>query len=169
MFIARKVLWSLPSVGSVLFICGFISLVRRKPLKLLNCLFVIYLVVLFSITLDLDRIWVCLWYNMPMSSVWTKGGLNLRLFNHLNSFADFLGVFENIIMFIPLGIFVPISLNKKSCCFCIITGIAISLIIETIQLFIGRVFDINDFITNVAGAFIGWIMWRTIFEYKSVD
>lgn len=67
----------------------------------------------------------------------------------------------NIVMFLPLGISLPLlwkryeDLRKT-----IILGSLISLGIETAQLFTYRATDINDLITNITGMFLGYLVYK---------
>ena len=79
---------------------------------------------------------------------------------------------QNVFLFIPLGIFLPLIYNKfdrgeKV----LLAGFCISLSVEIIQMFACGTTDINDLITNTAGACVGYkvickIMpekWRKVF------
>lgn len=74
----------------------------------------------------------------------------------------------NLIMFLPMGIYLPffiVKINKVS----IFTILMIILLffIETIQLVTRRgSFDIDDFILNTVGALIGFGFWKSKFVQK---
>jgi Glycopeptide antibiotics resistance protein len=74
----------------------------------------------------------------------------------------FINIGGNLVMFIPLGVFIPIYLRKAStyCSFIIIVSILIFLI-EFIQVItmLGS-FDVDDIILNVIGASIGYIFYK---------
>ena len=66
----------------------------------------------------------------------------------------FINIIGNIILFIPIGIFLPFLWNipyKKV----LIYGIIFSITVELIQIFLPRVSDIDDIILNNTGVFIG--------------
>ena len=69
----------------------------------------------------------------------------------------------NFILFLPMGIYIPFlvkKINKVSVFF--ISMIILLLFIEVIQLVTRRgSFDIDDFILNMLGALIGFIIWKT--------
>lgn len=66
----------------------------------------------------------------------------------------------NILLFLPYGFFVSYYLkNKKVYPILILSGI-VSFTIETVQYYIGRVFDIDDIILNVIGAIIGYLLYK---------
>lgn len=65
----------------------------------------------------------------------------------------------NIMLFIPYGFIASYLLkNKKFSVITILTIIA-SLTIETVQYYIGRVFDIDDIILNLVGGIIGFLIY----------
>ena len=61
----------------------------------------------------------------------------------------------NIILFIPYGMFFKSYFDLKLLSLIIVT-IIYSFAIETMQLLIGRVFDIDDIILNLIGSIIGY-------------
>ena len=67
----------------------------------------------------------------------------------------------NVVMFIPLGFFLPLMWRKYHNGFEIIKlGFYLSLFIELSQLFTRfRATDINDLITNTIGAAVGWSIY----------
>ena len=67
----------------------------------------------------------------------------------------------NVVMFIPLGFFLPLMWRKYHNGFEIIKlGFYLSLFIELSQLFTRfRATDINDLITNTIGATVGWSIY----------
>lgn len=68
-------------------------------------------------------------------------------------------VMGNILLFIPYGFLASYLLkNKKFSVITILTIIA-SLTIETVQYYIGRVFDIDDIILNVLGGITGFLIY----------
>ncbi len=68
-------------------------------------------------------------------------------------------VMGNILLFIPYGFLSSYLLkNKKFSVITILTIIA-SLTIETVQYYIGRVFDIDDIILNVLGGIVGFLIY----------
>ncbi len=85
---------------------------------------------------------------------------NLALVKH--AFINLLG---NIIMFIPLGFFLP-AVHTKLRTFwkCLLSVILIIIFVETLQLFtlLGRC-DIDDLIFNVIGSAIGYFFFKTAY------
>ena len=73
---------------------------------------------------------------------------------------NWLNVFLNIAMFVPLGVLLPL-LGKpfQRWYLMLLTGVGCSLLIETIQYFSGRgIFDVDDLFTNVLGCMIGYCL-----------
>jgi len=64
---------------------------------------------------------------------------------------------SNVLMFIPVGLFLPIVFkNMRSFIKTILLISAFVIVIECIQYFIGRSADIDDFIANLCGGIIGF-------------
>ena len=69
----------------------------------------------------------------------------------------------NILMFIPMGFFLPAMYKEYDrISRTAVTALLISLSIETVQAFGYGTTDINDLITNTAGACTGYIMYRAL-------
>ena len=70
-------------------------------------------------------------------------------------------------MFVPYGFLASYLLkNKKFSVILILTTIA-SLTIETVQYYIGRVFDVDDIILNLVGGILGFLMYVGLDAIKS--
>ena len=90
---------------------------------------------------------------------------------------DIIGYLLNVVMFIPLGFFIPLiwkQLDKLSSS--ILAGAAFSILIELSQLLSYRGTDIDDLITNTLGATIGYLiykMWdrlsRSKYQFTGID
>ncbi len=82
--------------------------------------------------------------------------------NHnLNYFIiSFLG---NIIMFIPIGILIPILFKIKNLTV-IFIGFSLSLFIEINQLFLVRGTDIDDIIFNTLGTTLGLLIYKLLYK-----
>ena len=86
-------------------------------------------------------------------------GFNLiPLIDIINSPLEYIkNTLLNILLFIPLGILVPaIWKNYRSVKMMFFMGLAVSVSIELLQIFTFRLTDIDDLITNTAGAVIGY-------------
>lgn len=68
-------------------------------------------------------------------------------------------VLGNIILFIPFGLFASYYVNAKKASIVLIISLLSSLVIETVQYFIGRSFDVDDIILNTLGGVLGFILF----------
>lgn len=87
--------------------------------------------------------------------------VNFQLFE---SWSEFQGLYiANIIMFVPLGFFVPLLWPRygrvwKVLLFCL----AFSLIIEIMQLFNHRATDVDDLLMNTIGGVVGYGIYKAV-------
>ena len=71
----------------------------------------------------------------------------------------------NILLFVPLGFLLPtIWKEYRSAKKTLFAGLGISLLIEILQLFTFRLTDIDDLITNTAGAILGYYLYSGFSE-----
>ena len=77
--------------------------------------------------------------------------------------------FLNIIMFVPMGYFLPILTKRaRSWWKVILFGFGVSLGIELLQyMTLLGMLDVDDLFNNTIGVVIGWIIWNIFFEKKS--
>lgn len=68
-------------------------------------------------------------------------------------------VLGNIMLFIPFGFLSSYLLKNRKFSIVTILTIIASLTIETVQYYIGRVFDIDDIILNLLGGIIGFLIF----------
>lgn len=138
------------ALASILLVPMFWFLNRRyyhNPLK--SCcymLFAVYLCAVYAVvglpTVDYMRF--CPRFNMIP-------------FRYL--FSDFTNSFLNVLLFLPLGISLPLFWHAyrkflPTICF----GLSASLLIELLQIFTLRATDVNDLITNTFGTVLGWCL-----------
>lgn len=71
-------------------------------------------------------------------------------------------IIGNIIMFIPFGFFASYFLKSKKIITPLILTIILTTTIETVQYYIGRVFDIDDIILNIVGGILGYLLFITM-------
>lgn len=88
---------------------------------------------------------------------------------------DFRSFMLNVLMFLPLGIYMPLfhpkftQLKKV-----ILYGFLFSLVIELTQVIVhiglkdGRISDVNDLLANTLGAFIGFWLFKRALKNQSV-
>ena len=74
----------------------------------------------------------------------------------------------NIILFIPMGFLLPAVWKEyRSIKKTILMGLALSIIIELLQIFTFRLTDIDDLITNTSGTFLGYYCWeKFLFRFQ---
>lgn len=105
-------------------------------------------------------------YFTGAGTVWDwlrKGSLNLRNINLLpfSNDIDTVAYGLNIVMFVPLGVLLPlIWRDKNSVSSILVYGAGFSLAIELSQLLNFRCPDIDDLIMNTLGAFVGYALFR---------
>ena len=75
-------------------------------------------------------------------------------------------VLDNVMLLLPLGVFLALLARARSARRVALTGFGLSLVIETTQLVLdvtvstGRVADINDLLGNTIGAAAGYALFR---------
>lgn len=119
--------------------------------EVMGLIFMIYVLCLFQVVTFEDPISVTTSNNfVPFQEIMRyKIGSRLFLKN----------VIGNLVMFVPYGIFVSYYVkadNKWNTLFLVTFA---SLTIEATQMAIGRVFDVDDIILNVAGGFVGYLIY----------
>lgn len=90
-------------------------------------------------------------------------GFAINVIPFVDMVSDFVNACLNILLFVPLGIFLPLLWNqyrniKSVLAFSLCTTVGI----ELSQIFTFRTTDINDIITNVSGAIIGYFLIKSI-------
>ena len=113
-----------------------------------------------------NRAAVCLVFSLYLAAVDAVAGLpcllrfrfdrnlNLKPFAYL--FSDFGNSFLNVLLFIPLGLFLTVLWKRyRSFLRTILFGFGFSLVIELLQMFTRRATDVNDLMTNTLGAALG--------------
>lgn len=115
--------------------------------ELLMLSFIIYVLCLFQIVTFQDDVSWSTNNFIPFKEMF-RYSIGSRLFIK--------NVLGNITLFLPFGLFTSYYLDiKKPYLICILTLIA-SISIESVQLMIGRVFDVDDIILNLTGGIIGY-------------
>lgn len=136
---------------------------KVKKLKVIKVLFGIYVAVLLFLLL------------FSKGSQYSVHSFNLKAFTSItlyfndwvysnNSNLWLVNIIGNIIVFIPLGFFLPILFKKyKSFFKTIILVICFSLLVETLQYITHTgVFDIDDIILNSFGGILGYILFAIL-------
>lgn len=124
---------------------------RTKKRKLIFILFSLYLIAVFSAVGIPD-----------IRSLVFDPSINIiPIIDIVNSPISYIrNEFLNILLFVPLGVFLPMIWNqdlftlKRTVMF----GMGLSFMIEVSQLFTFRLTDIDDIITNVLGTVVGYYL-----------
>ena len=116
-------------------------------------------------------VYFLLLYYLLLSTEGATRGFNIIPFQEITRYKIgsrlfFYNVLGNIALFIPFGLFVSDYLKAKKTTHILLISTIISSTAEIIQYKIGRAFDIDDIILNVAGAIIGFILYRCIQTIK---
>ncbi len=121
--------------------------------ELLMLSFVIYIMCLFQVVTFQDDVSWSTNNFIPFQEI-LRYNIGSRLFLK--------NVLGNMLLFLPYGFFASYLLrNKKLSVSCILTLIA-SISIETVQLVIGRVFDVDDILLNLLGGCLGFFIYFLI-------
>ena len=121
--------------------------------ELLMLSMIIYVLMLFQVVTSQD---VVNWSSnnfIPFREI-LRYNMGSRLF--------FKNVLGNMIMFLPYGFFASYYLKSKKLTLPLCLTILTSVSIETVQLIIGRVFDVDDIILNMLGGTIGFCVYHII-------
>lgn len=116
---------------------------------IMDLLFLLYLIMLFQLVTSQDL---------------AGGGTNLSPFKEIfryevGSSLFYRQVVGNIAMFVPLGYFASRYCKIKDFLTIFLVTLLSSGVIETVQYFIGRCFDIDDIILNVVGGVFGFLLY----------
>ncbi len=108
---------------------------------------------------------LCLFQIVTSQDVSSAHGVNVTLFRELTRYRIgsrlfYRNIIGNIIMFVPFGFFTSyyLKLDKKR--FIFYLALIVSIAIESIQLKIGRAFDVDDIILNMVGSLLGYYLYR---------
>ena len=91
--------------------------------------------------------------------------INLTPFAYM--FSDYESTILNVILFLPMGLFLPILWKEfQSILKILFFGFCTSLFIELLQIFTFRATDINDLMTNTLGTLLGYFVARILLKCK---
>lgn len=86
---------------------------------------------------------------------------NLIPFSYM--FSDSINSILNVLLFIPLGVFLPCFWKFfRKMYRTVLFGFCTSLLVEVLQIFTLRATDVNDLITNTIGTLLGWCIARLL-------
>lgn len=111
---------------------------------------IIYVLALFQVVTSQD---VVSWSTnnfIPFREIF-RYKLGSRLF--------FKNVIGNILLFLPYGFFASFYLKEERPSIILLLTLIGSVVIETVQMSIGRVFDVDDILLNTIGGFLGFSLY----------
>lgn len=123
--------------------------------ELISLSFIIYILCLFQVVTFQDNNNISSNNLIPFREMF-RYDLGSRLFLK--------NVLGNIIMFLPYGFFTSYFLKEKKLLPIFILTITTSVTIESTQLMIGRVFDIDDILLNIIGGALGHYLYIFILK-----
>ena len=121
--------------------------------ELFNLLFMTYLLVLFRLVTSQDLSALHSTNLIPFREI-LRYEVGTSEFNKQ--------VIGNILLFIPFGFFISNYCKIKKLDIITIVSLLSSLVIESVQHFIGRSFDVDDIILNVVGGIIGFLLYISL-------
>ena len=96
--------------------------------------------------------------------------VNLNLIPLLGIIGDWKNSILNVLLFVPLGIMLPILWNRfRTGTRTVLFGFGISLAIELLQMLTFRATDVNDLITNTLGAYLGFLCTVFLLRKKPIQ
>lgn len=118
--------------------------------EIFNLLFIIYVLLLFELLTGTENSYGSGMNLMPFKEIMRyKIGSKMFIYN----------VLGNILIFMPFGYFISRYVKPKKVWPIILDAMITSVIVETVQLKIGRSFDIDDVMLNIVGAILGYFVY----------
>ncbi len=118
--------------------------------EIFNLLFIIYVLLLFELLTGTENSYGSGINNIPFKEIMRyEFGSKMFIYN----------VLGNILIFVPFGYFISRYVKPKKILPIIVDALITSVTVETVQLKIGRSFDIDDIILNIVGAIIGYFVY----------
>ena len=141
-------------VFGVLYGCASNFDLRKS---VLYCLFCLYLSAVFSLV-GIPNVAYC------------RPELNLNLVPFAGMIGDIKNSILNVILFVPLGLFLPLLWRKyRRLRPGAIFAFGLSLAIELMQILTFRATDVNDLITNTVGYLVGFLAVKPLINKLSVE
>ena len=161
----------------IFYIIFRIAYLKKQKIKInfkeeiLYLIFVCYIVGLINLILVPSNFWSQIWYfifhgvsNNPLAGMFDFEYNFIPTLYKIIKGEYILGswvktmIIGNVFMFIPLGILLPLCIKRINHKNFFLYAFLIPLIIEILQPFIGRSFDIDDIIMNFLGIIIGYLI-----------
>ena len=117
--------------------------------------FIMYVIALFEVVTFQDVSWSS--SNFILFKEMLRYEFGTKLF--------FKNVIGNMILFLPFGFFISYYLKCERAWLPIVLTLIASCSIETVQMLIGRVFDIDDIILNLLGGILGFSCYYLLSKF----
>ncbi len=93
--------------------------------------------------------------------LFTTFEVTLNLVPFVGMIADYKNALLNVLLFVPLGFFLPLLWSKFSTQkHTLLFGLGMTVSIELLQLLTYRVTDVDDVITNFLGTWLGYLLFK---------
>ncbi len=118
-----------------------------------------------AVSYFLMAVYLCAVYSVVglPSVTYIRLDINYNVIPFAYMFSDYGNSLLNILLFVPLGFFLPVFWKRyQKCRRTVLFGFFLSLLIELLQLFSFRATDVNDLMTNTLGTVLGWCIGRLI-------
>lgn len=125
--------------------------------ELLMLMFIVYVMCLFYVVTFQDVSW------STSNFIPFKEMFRYAIFSR----PFFINILGNMLMFLPYGFFLAYYLKTNKLIVPLVLSLITSVTIESTQLLIGRVFDVDDIILNVVGTIVGFYLYRLFKKFKS--
>jgi glycopeptide antibiotics resistance protein len=120
--------------------------------------FIIYILCLFQIVTVQDTVYWSTNNFIPFKEI-VRYDFGSALF--------FKNIIGNILLFLPFGFFVSYILKCEKVWLPLLISLICSFSVEIVQLYIGRVFDVDDIILNVIGGLLGYLIYKIMNNFGS--
>ncbi len=151
--------WPMVLISSIIIISFRIAYLLKNHVKfvlyqdLLMLCFIIYVLCLFQVVTFQDTVSWSSNNFIPFREIF-RYAFGSRLFVK--------NVVGNMLLFLPFGFFVSYYLKCKKVWLPLILTLIASISIETVQMVIGRVFDIDDILLNLFGGCLGFLCYYVL-------
>lgn len=148
-------IWPMLVIIAVITISLRIAYLIKKNKKIVLYQDLLYLIFIMYV--------LCLFHVVTFQDI-NFGGSNFIPFKEIFRYELFSpkfikNIMGNVMLFIPFGFFISYILKSKKMWYPVILTIIVSSTIETVQYYIGRIFDIDDIILNLLGGFLGFLLY----------
>lgn len=151
--------WPMLIISIVIMVSVRVTYLIKNKVKIvfykemLMLVFAIYILCLFQVvTFQDDASWATNNF-IPFKEI-LRYDITSRLFLK--------NVVGNMLMFLPFGFFISYYLSVEEIDLPLVLTLIASVAIEIVQYMIGRVFDVDDIILNIAGGTLGYIIYKIL-------